>query len=242
LYVETDAPHLTQADKDLYYSTYSGAELDARLHGTIMIGSGRIYPYSEEQVFVKPFQIPDYWPRCFTLDFGHHVTCALWGAKDPSTQILYIYAEYYCEGHQTSQVHALNTKARGEWIKGICDPSGGGRQDDGRLLADLFRSHGLDLTPGDNSQVGITRNCNMFENGSLKIFDNLEKTKKEFRLYRWDSKNPNEPARNQKDHAMDCLKYKTSMFDYVATTEFDEDGTRDSWSRSRTGYNKLTGY
>ena len=242
LFVEQDCPHLTQEDINVYRQEFGGSELDSRLSGAIALGSGRIYPYAEDQVFVKPFPIPDYWPRCFTLDFGHHVTCAIWGAKDPHTNVLYIYSEYYSKGHQTSQVHSLNIQAKGKWIKGICDPSGGGRQDDGRQLVDLFRSHGLDLTPGDNSIIGLSRNCNMFENGTLKIFNTCEQTKREFRLYRFDSKRPNEPARNQDDHAMDCLQYMTSMFDYVASVEYDEDGQNDSWSRPRSGFDKLTGY
>lgn len=242
LYVEKDCPHLSKEDIDLYKQEYGGSELESRLTGAIALGSGRIYPYSEDQVFIKPFKIPEYWPRCFTLDFGHHVTCVLWGAKDPHTKILYIYSEYYCTGHQTAQVHALNIKARGDWIPGICDPSGGGRQDDGRQLVDLFRQCGLKLVPGDNSIVGISRNCNLFENGSLKIFDTLENTKREFRLYRFDMKNPNEPARNQDDHAMDCIKYKTSIFDYVAKSEFDMLVRTSSKTSSRKGYDRLTGY
>lgn len=237
-----EVPHLSQADRDMYLKNCPPNQLASRTKGLIQIGSGKIYPYSEEQVFVTPFEIPDYWPRAFVLDFGHHVTCALWGAKDPQRHILYIYAEYYCEEHRTAQIHALNIIERGRWIKGISDPSGGGRQDDGRQLVELFRASGLDLTPGDNSAVGITRNQNMFENGSLKIFDTCQKTKQEYRLYRWDTKNPNEPARNQKDHAMDGIKYITSIFDYVATTEYDAESSNSTYDRPRTGYDKLTGY
>lgn len=238
-----EVPHLDENWKEFVLQNCHPNEINARLDGDISLGSGKIYPYSEEQVFVQPFEIPDYWPRCFTIDFGYHTTCVLWGAKDPHTKVLYIYAEYYCEEHRTAQVHALNIKARGDWIRGICDPSGGGRQDDGRQLADLFRQCGLDLTPGDNSMVGITRNCNMFENGSLKIFNTCTKTKEEYRLYRFDDKNPNQPARNQRDHAMDCIKYKTSVFDYVASTEYDEEHSNDEYSTShRSGYDEDTGY
>jgi hypothetical protein len=106
---------------------------------------------------------------------------------------------------------------------------------------DIFRANNLDLTPGENSIVaGITRNCNMFENGTLKIFDTLQNTKKEYRLYRYDSKDPNKPARNQADHAMDALKYLTSMFDYVATTNSEDDDYEEY--RPRRASDDLTGY
>jgi len=236
-----EVPHLTEEDKRAYLANCSPNEIEARTKGYPALGSGKIYPYPESQVFVKPFPIPEYWPRAYALDFGHHVTCALWGAKDPHTNTIYIYAEYYAKSHQTAQVHALNIKQRGAWIAGICDPSGGGRQNDGRLLQDLFVAEGLDLTPGENSVlVGITRNCNMFENGSLKIFDNLENTKKEYRVYRFDTKDPNVPARNQDDHAMDALKYLTSMFDYVAKSDIDE--FTPSLPPKRRKYDSTTGY
>lgn len=238
-----EVPHLTDEDKEMYRKKSSPQDRDARIHGYPSMGSGKIYPYPESQVFVKPLEIPEYWPRAFSLDFGSKSTCVLWGAKDPHTKILYIYAEYYPGVHHTAQIHALNIQARGKWIKGICDPSGGGKQDDGRQMIEIYQSLGIDLTPGENAiQAGIMRNCNMFENGTLKIFDNLEHTKKEYRLYRYDTKYVNEPALNQSDHAMDNIKYMTSMFDYVAQTEYDSDdyGYRNE-PRSRH-YDPTTGY
>jgi phage terminase large subunit-like protein len=238
-----DVPHLTEEDKQLYILNTPPQLIDSRTKGLIALGAGKIYPYPESQVFCEPFKIPEYWPRAFSLDFGHHVTAVVWGAKDPHTNTLYIYSEYYSEGHQTAQVHTLNIKSKGSWIRGICDPSGGGRQNDGRLLQDIFTSLGLDLVPGENSILaGIARNCNMFEEGSLKIFNNLEYTKNEYRTYRFDSKDPNKPARNQKDHAMDSLRYLTSMFDYVATSELDEERSTSDYYNKRSGYDETTGY
>lgn len=241
-----DIPHVTGEWKRIAMANCPPHLVSARLHGLPGLGSGQIYPYLEEQVFCKPFQIPEHWPKAFALDFGFHCTAVLWGAKDPNTGILYIYSEYYMQQHQTAQVHALNIRAKGDWIKGLCDPSGGGRQDDGRMLKDLFEAEGLDLLPADNSLIaGITRNCNMFENGTLKIFDHLEMTRQEFRLYRFDEKKPNEPARNQKDHAMDCLRYITNndLWDFVASIE-DDDIDNDYFQRRayQRSYDRLTGY
>lgn len=240
-----EVPHMSAETKQMYLDECPPSELEARTKGFPAMGSGKIYPYLESQVFVKPFQIPDYWPRAFALDFGHHCTAALWGAKDPHTNVLYIYDEYYHERHETAQIHTLNIQARGKWIRGICDPSGGGRQDDGRQLKDIFRSHGLDLIEGENAFIpGITRNCNMFQNGTLKIFETLEHTKQEYRLYRFDTKNPNEPARNQKDHAMDTLKYLTSKFDWAAISKSDFEYPEDNNPRDRKSSHrdKDTGY
>ena len=224
-----DVPHLTEEDKRMYIANSPPHQLESRTKGLIQMGSGKIYPFPESQVIVPRVNIPDYWPRAYALDFGHHCTCALWGAKDPHTNVLYIYDEYYIERHETAQIHALNIKARGAWMKGIADPSGGGRQDDGKQLIEIFRNNGLDLTKGDNAFIpGITRNSNMFQNGTLKITENCTNTLTEFRLYRFDTKTPNEPARGQKDHAMDTLKYLTSKFDRVAISKSSIDHPEDS--------------
>jgi phage terminase large subunit-like protein len=237
--------HLSEEDKRAYVNNCPPHERSARIHGIPTLGSGKIYPVAEEQVFIKPFEIPDFWPRAYALDFGWHCTCALWGAKDPITGTLYIYAEYY-QGEQSAQIHSLNIKARGEWIKGLCDPSGGGRQADGRQLIDVYkRSHGLDLTPADNAiAAGIARNLDMIQSGRCKVFDNLENFKAEYRTYRYDQDRPNEPARNQKDHAMDTWKYLTSGFDRVAQTYDQANGydDREDYNDLSNSRDNLTGY
>ncbi len=237
-------PHLTEDDKKALLAEYPSSERDARTKGIPALGSGRIYPILEEDVVVRPFPIPDYWPRAFGLDFGWHNTAALWGAQDPHTKVIYLYAEYK-KGKLAPHAHVFAIHSKGKWIKGICDPSGGGRNaNDGRLLVDEYRSLGLDLTEGENAiTAGIARNLNLFEAQQLKIFSNLEQTLGELRVYRYDATNPNQPARNQDDHLMDCLKYLTSQFEYVATSEVDEYRSQyQSSSADRNSRDPLTGY
>lgn len=241
-----EVPHLTDQVKQMYLTESSAYDLEARTKGFPALGSGRIYPVSEEQVIVSPFPIPDYWPRAFGLDFGWHCTCALWGAKDPDTGIIYVYTEYY-KGQQPAYVHAYAIKAKGEWIPGICDPKGGINPQDGKKTIQIYRELGLNLTEGENDILsGIARNLNLFESGQLKIFATCENTIKELRMYRYGEKDPNKPAPNQHDHAMDTMKYLTSMFDWVATTEIDthqryyNDDTYDV--QNRRGSDPTTGY
>lgn len=240
----SEVPHLSDDDKRAYENNCPPHEREARIHGRPGMGSGKIYPIPEEKVFVPRFNIPDFWPRCFTLDFGWHCTAAIWAAKDPQQNIIYVYGEYY-QGEQSVQIHALNVKARGPWIPGICDPSLGGRDGSGKLIADLYRAQGLDLTAGNNDIAGIQRNLEMFQNGSLKMFDDLENSKNEYRMYRYDSKDPNVPAKNQKDHIMDCIKYLTSRFDWVAKTQEElerRDDDSDYQTKRHSSRDKSTGY
>ena len=235
-----DVPHLTEEDKKAMLAEMEPHQRLARSKGIPALGSGKIYPVFEEDVIVQPFKIPDYWPRAFGLDFGWHKTACIWGAQDPHTKIIYLYAEYY-RGHEAVYVHANAIKAKGEWIPGICDPSGGGRQGDGSLLVDQFRAYGLDLEEGENAIVpGIARNLNMFESGQLKIFSTLVNTTDELRIYRYDTKDPNAPARNQADHLMDAIKYLTSRFEDCARCEDDLKPKHDSSTKHTR--DKLTGY
>lgn len=242
--VEWDAvPHLSESEKRSMLAQIPENERDARRCGIPMLGSGRIYPVREQDVVVDPFPIPNHWPRAFGLDFGWNTTAVVWGAKDPSTGVLYLYSEYY-QGERIPEMHALAIKAKGTWIPGLCDPSGGGRNSDGSLTIDLYRKTGLELTPGENSVVaGIARNLSALETGQTKIFSTLDHFLQEFRVYRYDTNNPNIPAKNQHDHAMDAWKYLESQFDWIARTESDTDGSYDKQKKPRArSVDPLTGY
>lgn len=213
-----DVPHLTEEDKAMMLAEMSPLEREARTKGIPMLGSGRIYPVSEDFVIVEPFRIPDYYPKAFGFDFGWHKTAAVWVAQDPQSKIMYVYAEYK-KGELIDAVHAAALKTKGSWIKGASDPSGGGRTDDGRLKIELYHALGVQLEPGENSNVLLGQILNLFETGALKIFSTCVDLIKEIRVFRYDTKNPNVPAPKQDDHECDALKYVISIFNSIAQTE-----------------------
>ncbi len=240
-----DAPHLTEEDKATMIAEMPPNERDARTKGIPALGSGRVYPISESDVTVRPLEIPDYFPRAYCMDFGWNETSALWLAQDPVTQIIYVYSEYK-RGKLPDSQHAYAIKERGEWMSGAADPSGGGRRDDGRMRIDYYRSLGLDLHPGYNSIVtGIGQIYNMLEAGTLKIFNNLHMLLDEFRVYRYDAKDPNKIARNQDDHLLDALRYGISIFERIAVSHYDMENEGvdpyDEYKQSRD-IDPLTGY
>lgn len=240
-----DAPHLTEEDKKTMMAEMPPNERNARTKGIPALGSGRVYPISEEYVVVPPMEIPDYFPRAYCMDFGWNETSALWLAQDPVTQIIYVYSEYK-RGKLPDSQHAYAIKERGEWMSGAADPSGGGRRDDGRMRIDYYRSLGLDLHPGYNSVVtGISQIYNMLEAGTLKIFNNLHMLLEEFRVYRYDAKDPNRIARNQDDHLLDALRYGISIFERISVSHYDmemEDvDPYDEYKKTRD-FDPLTGY
>lgn len=240
-----DAPHLTEEDKATMIAEMPPNERDARTKGIPALGSGRVYPISEDEIKVTPFEIPDYFPRAYGMDFGWNNTAALWMAQDPASQVKYIYASYK-KGKVPDSQHAYAIKARGEWMVGAADPSGGGRRDDGKMRIDYYRSLGLDLHPGYNSLItGIAQVYNELESGMLKVFSNLEDFFNEYRVYRYDSKDPNKPARNQDDHYMDTLRYVLSIFELIAMSHYDmEHADEDLYDRfqAENDIDPLTGY
>lgn len=238
-----DVPHLDEEWKEsaiAKYRQFDPNSIEARTKGIASIGSGRIYPVSEQEVVVQPFKIPDFWPRAYGLDFGWHKTAAIWAAQDPNTRVIYLYSEYYT-GKLIPQLHVANIQAKGKKIPGAHDPSGGGRNENGRMISDIFRTLGLDIVPGNSDASLRAVILNMFETGMLKIFSTCENFLKELRVYRYDINNPNVPQKNQNDHLLDALKYLISQFDYIAKSELQMQ-PRYKLPKRKPKRDKITGY
>jgi phage terminase large subunit-like protein len=241
-----DSPHLSEEDKEAMLAEIPPHLRDARSKGIPALGSGRVYPFHEDDICVNFLKIGRHWKRAFGLDFGWNCTAAVWGAKDPQTGIIYLYGEYY-DGQKAPYQHAYAIKERGSWMKGGCDPRGDKSSErDGSKLIDEYRNLGLDIVPGDNSvNSGIARIVGLLESGLLKVCYNLEHWWEEFRVYRYDSKDPNKIAKNQKDHLMDATKYLLSVFDDIAMSMDDiddEDTPKYKPDRGRAGRSGITGY
>jgi phage terminase large subunit-like protein len=236
-----DVPHLSEEEKKLLRSAYSPYELDARTKGIPQLGSGAIYPIPEDEILVKPFKIPDYWPRAYGFDWGWNRTAAIWVAKDPSDNTLYAYAEYYRAKAEPS-IHASAIKARGEWVRGASEWAGV-NQSDGEKMLDLYIDEGLKLkkvVKGKGSvEAGILEVWQALSSGRLKIFNTLQNTLAEYRIYRRDEDGK---IVDVDDHLMDALRYVITHFDRVALawSEIEEsDDDYDTLDRTR---NPVTGY
>lgn len=247
-----DAPHLSETDKQQMIAEIPSNLRASRTMGIPTLGAGRIYPVLEEDIIVNNLKIGPEWKRAYGLDFGWQCTAAIWGAKDPLTGVLYLYGEYY-RGQQAPFVHASSILARGKYIKGAPDPAGGGtNQKDGSNLINEYILAGLDLaidwdgkSLADNAvNAGIARILGMLETGMLKVCYNLENWLKEFRVYRYDPKDPNRVARNQHDHLLDATRYLISIFDQIAIApiEVDEENKDVPPVIQYTGRNADTGY
>lgn len=200
-----DAPHLSEETKKELWNSIPPFQRDARAKGIPALGSGAIYPVPESEITVKPFEIPDNWPRAYGLDVGWNRTAAVWGARNPANGVIYLYDEHY-QGREEPSIHAAAIRARGEWIPGAIDPASRGRsQKDGVQLISAYSDLGLNIVPANNAvETGLAEIWQALVGGRLKVFSSLQNWLKEFRLYRRD-----EQGRivKQDDHCQDACRY-----------------------------------
>jgi phage terminase large subunit-like protein len=200
-----DVPHLDEEAKAELLKSYLPHTRDARSKGIPVLGSGVIYPISEDDITVKPFDIPKHWPRFYGMDVGWEVTCGIWGAYDEQSDIVYAYSEHYMK-HAEPVIHASSIKARGEWIVGAIDPASRGRnQVDGRDLYSMYLDLGLNLIPANNSvETGIYEVWQRLSTGRLKIFNTLTNFLSEYRVYQRDEDGK---ILKKNDHLCDSTRY-----------------------------------
>ena len=107
-----------------------------------------IYPIPDSGIVIKEFAIPDHWPRAYGLDIKWNTVAVLWGARDPQTDMLYFFSEYFAEADPA--IHAAAIRSRADWILGLVDPASNGRsQVDGQRLIQEARAE-----PGSHKQPG----------------------------------------------------------------------------------------
>jgi hypothetical protein len=132
--------------------------------------------FAETDLIVPEFAIPDHWPRSYGLDIRGNTVAAIWGTRDPKSDVVYLYSEYLAESDPA--IHAAAIRSRADWIPGLIDPQADGRsQADGNRLIRGYRDLGLRLTGiGNPVESGILEVWQRLHSGRLKVFASLSKT------------------------------------------------------------------
>ncbi len=210
-----DAPHLSEKAKEELFASLPPFQRDARSKGIPALGAGAVYPVSDDELLIDPFQIPKHWRKAYGMDVGWNNTAVCWIAHDPDNDVVYV-TEDYKRGQIEPAVHASAIKAKGE-LPGFIDPAAAGsNQKDGEKLIELYRNQGLNLRPADNTvEAGIFDIYERMTTGRLKIFRNCQDLITEKRLYRRDEKGR---IVKQNDHILDALRYvvRTGLLHAVA--------------------------
>jgi hypothetical protein len=147
-----------------------------------------VYAIPDARIVVDEFTIPDHWPLAYGLDIRWNTTAVIWGARNPQSDVLYLFSEYYDEAD--AAIHAAAIRPRGDWIVGLFHPTANGRdQADGCQLMQAYRQLGLNLQVTANPiESGILAAWQRMESERLKVFRSLSRYLEQRRLYRRDER------------------------------------------------------
>jgi len=190
--------HLNEAVMEQILSSYSPHEREMRRYGRPSIGSGLVFPLSEDKIMVDPIHIEDHWYRIAAIDFGwDHPTAVVWCAIDRDEDVFYVY-DCYRASKASPSIHSEVIRTRPHFIP-IAYPHDGNRRDSmgNPGLADQYRSLGCNFlldhftnppalgnNKGSNSiEEGLMAMLQAIENDKFKVFSTLSDWFEEFRMY-----------------------------------------------------------
>ena len=187
-----DAEHYTPEKRAEIIASYPAHEREARAKGIPVLGSGRVFPITEESIKIAAFALPKHWPLINGLDFGWDhpfaATCMAW---DRDADCVYV-TQTYRQRETTPVLHAAAIKPWGSLIP--CAWPHDGLQHDkgsGEALAGQYRAQGLNMLMeratfmdgGNGVEAGIMEMLDRMQTGRLKVFAHLEDWFDEFRMY-----------------------------------------------------------
>jgi phage terminase large subunit-like protein len=190
--------HLSEDVMTQILSAYSPHEREMRRYGRPSIGSGLIFPVSEEKIMCDPIVIESHWPRIAAIDFGwDHPTALVWCAIDPDEECFYVY-DCYRMSKASPSVHAQTIRSRPSFVP-IAYPHDGNRRDSmgNPGLADQYRNLGCSMllahfanppalgqkTGSSSIEEGLMAMLQKMEGGKFRVFSTLHDWFEEFRMY-----------------------------------------------------------
>lgn len=124
-------------------------EVEMRVLGEPMQGSGLIFSYPKDQVMCEPIEIPDHWPRLAAMDFGgvsekSHPSAAGWAAVDEENDTIYIYDCLKIFANKIPDV-AARVISRPQWIPMMYPHDGEKTVPGGGTVAQEYRRYGVNM-------------------------------------------------------------------------------------------------
>lgn len=188
-----DVEHYSAKEKKTIVDAYPEHEREARALGIPFLGSGKIFPVTEESIKEKTISVPDDWKQLIGLDFGwDHPTAAVRLAYDETTDCIHVTAAYR-QSQTTPILHAVAIKSWGEWVP-VAWPHDGLQHDkgSGEQLSQIYRKAGLKMVSekasfpddrGNGVEAGLMEMLQRMQTGRLKVDSNLHEWFEEFRMY-----------------------------------------------------------
>jgi phage terminase large subunit-like protein len=86
-----DVSHYSEEEKARIINSYPAHELEARVRGVPTLGSGRVFPVSEESISIEQREFPSHFPRIGGMDFGwDHPFAAVELVWDREGDVVYV--------------------------------------------------------------------------------------------------------------------------------------------------------
>jgi phage terminase large subunit-like protein len=217
-----DVEHYSAEERARIIASYPAHELEARTKGVPVLGSGRIFPVSEESIAIEQRDFPSHWPRIGGMDFGwDHPFAAVEVVWDRDGDVVYV-ARTHRLREATPVLHAAAVRAWGNLLWAW--PRDGRRETlegAGIALAAQYKSQGLDMLhthaqfeDGSVSvEAGLMDMLDRMHTGRFKVFKHLLDWFEEFRLYhRKDGK-----VVKEGDDLMSATRYAVMSLRYART-------------------------
>lgn len=187
-----DAEHYTPEQRQAIIDSYPAHEREARIKGIPSMGSGRVFPITEESIVIDPIKIPAHWPQIVGVDFGwDHPFAAINLAWDRDGDVIYLCREYAAR-ETTPIMHAAAIKTWGHWVP-VAWPHDGLQHDKGSglPLAEQYRAQGLNMVTDKATfpdgtygvEAGVMEMLDRMQTGRWKVFSTCGGWLSEFRLY-----------------------------------------------------------
>ena len=190
-----DVGHYTEEDINVIIESYPPHERDARVRGTPMLGSGRVFPISEEKITCEDCLIKPEWAQLLGIDFGwDHPFGAVHCAWDRDRDRIYV-TKCYRESQVTPLVHTEAIKpwtGKKNWVP-VVWPQDGFQHDkgSGQQLSEIYKDHGLRMhyehsthpEGGHGTEAGIAKILEMMMTDRFKVFESCHDWFEEFRMY-----------------------------------------------------------
>lgn len=202
-----DNPALSDSILARYEAMYSGVFYDRYILGKWVLAEGLIYPMFGDSCVVdeEPGTEGEYYISC---DYGtlNPFSAQLWHWDGKTATCL---REYYYSGRET-QANKTDEEycteiarlARDLPIRSIVvDPSAAS------FIEVLRRKQYIVRKAKNDVLNGIMLTARYLQDGTIKIHRRCKDSIREFGLYRWDDKAPEDRPIKENDHAMDSIRY-----------------------------------
>lgn len=248
LYIQSaswdDCPHFTPEQIEKELAGFPVWQHEMRRHGLPVIGTGAIFPYSDEQITVSEILPSPHWQALISLDWGvsHDPTVIIVALYNPDTDTYYIYDLIYLDKSDYDRSPAgvaevlLNSPYKGLPII---------RPHDHPALSQQLKNYGLDVQHipahnppasllkmkrvnpdsgnGQDVETGLDEMRYLFSEGRLKVLQRCNKWFEENRTYYYKlNKNTGKVTRTTPDHAIDASRYAIMALMSHRGTDWDK--------------------